>query len=87
MTEQQRLAIRAMVEEIGSPPMQDIHFDAWFYPNQSPQVFGLQTYEQSIIRKYVELKGGENPSLALIEPMNAFMAAIMDDDLAQAQKA
>lgn len=78
MTENQRAAIKAMVAEIGSAPMQDMHFDAWYYPDQSPQVFGLQKYEQSIIRKYVQLIGGENPSLALIEPMNAFMAAAME---------
>lgn len=79
MTENQRAAIKAMVAEIGSAPMQDMHFDAWYYPDQSPQVFGLQKYEQSIIRKYLQLKGGENPSLALIEPMNAFMAAVTEN--------
>lgn len=79
MTENQRAAIKAMVAEIGSPPMQDMHFDAWYYPDQSPQVFGLQKYEQSIIRKYVQLIGGENPSMALIEPMNAFMAAVLEN--------
>lgn len=79
MTENQRAAIKAMVAEIGSAPMQDMHFDAWYYPDQSPQVFGLQKYEQSIIRKYLHLIGGENPSLALIEPMNAFMAAVLEN--------
>lgn len=52
-----RAAIRAMVTEISSEPMQDMQFNAWFYPGQSAQVFGLQQYEHSVIRKYVASTG------------------------------
>lgn len=70
--EARRLAIRTMVKEIGSPPMQDMHFDAWYYPDQSPQVFGLQPYEHSIIRKYVSMHGAAENS-ALVQMANYLM--------------
>jgi hypothetical protein len=66
LKEARQAAIRAMVAEIGSAPMQDMHFDAWYYPGQSPEMFGLQRYEHSVIRQYLKLKGGESPSPALV---------------------
>lgn len=69
-----RAAIAAMVQEIGSPPMQDMHFDAWFYPDQSHQVFGLQPYEHSVIRKYVSLSGAGADS-ALVQMADYLMLA------------
>lgn len=70
--EARRAAVRAMVKEIGSPPMQDMHFDAWFYPDQSHLVLGLQPYEHSIIRKYVSLAGASEDS-ALVQMANYLM--------------
>jgi hypothetical protein len=66
LKEARQAAIRAMVAEIGSAPMQDMHFDAWYYPGQAPEVFGLQRYEHSVIRQYVKIKGGDSPSPALV---------------------
>jgi hypothetical protein len=70
-----RAAIRAMVKEIGSEPMQDIHHDAWFYPDQSPQLFGLQPYEHSVIRQYVAMVGGKTGS-ALVAMADYLMVDI-----------
>jgi len=67
--------LAAMVAEIGEPPQQDMHFDYWHYSGQH-ELWGFQqSYAQSIIRKFVELKGGASPSLALCGPMDLFMAA------------
>lgn len=67
--------LAAMVAEIGEPPHQDMHFDYWHYTGQH-ELWGFQqSYAQSIIRKFVELKGGASPSLALCGPMDLFMAA------------
>lgn len=70
--EARRTAIRAMVKEIGSEPMQDMHFDAWFYPDQSSQVFGLQPYEHSVLRKFVSISGAGADS-ALVQLANYLM--------------
>lgn len=63
--EVRRTAIREMVKKIGSEPMQDMHFDLWAYPGQA-EVFGMQRYEHSVIRQYVKVEGGDNPSPALV---------------------
>jgi hypothetical protein len=72
LQEARRAAIAAMVKEIGSSPMQDMHFDAWYYPDQSPQVVGLQPYEHSVLRKYVSLSGAGVDS-ALVQMANYLM--------------
>lgn len=64
-----RITIRAMVKEIGSEPMQDMHLDVWDYPGQL-EVFGMQRYEHSVIRQYVKVVGGQNPAPALIAMAN-----------------
>lgn len=73
LIEARQATIRAMVKEIGSEPMQDMHFDAWFYPGQSSQVFGLQPYEHSVIRKYVSMMAKDNPDSALVKMANYLM--------------
>lgn len=70
--EARRNAIRAMVKEIGSEPMQDMHYDAWFYPDQSSQVVGIQPYEHSVLRKFVSLSGAGADS-ALVQMANYLM--------------
>jgi hypothetical protein len=70
--EARRAAIRAMVKEIGSEPMQDMHFDAWYYPDQSHKVLGIQPYEHSVLRKFVSISGAGADS-ALVQMANYLM--------------
>lgn len=58
--------LAAMVAEIGEPPQQDMHFDYWHYSGQH-ELWGFQqSYAQSIIRKFVELKGGASPLTGVV---------------------
>ena len=67
--------VRAMVQEIGSEPQQDLHYDYWHYADQQ-ELWGFeQSYQQAIIRKFVALKFGDDASLAVTGPMDLFMAA------------
>jgi hypothetical protein len=67
--EARRTAIREMVKKIRCEPLQDMHFDLWAYPGQA-EVFGMQPYEHSVIREYVKVVGGDNPSPALVAIAN-----------------
>lgn len=77
MEQRHQDTIRAMVAEIGSEPLQDAHFDAWYYPGQTPAVFGLQKYEQAVIRQYLRMIGGDTPPAGVVGAMNALMAVCM----------
>lgn len=73
--EYKRNMLRAMVDEIGSEPTQDMHFDAWYYPGQLPHVVGLQSYGRAVIREFIRINKVE-PNSAVVFMANFIIAGL-----------